>query len=160
MDYKNFRKQAEAEYRLAKASREVALSLEKLEKRFLRYVRLNTLYGIFLPYILYNKWRKRWWRKTLVYIVPHLSEHRVAPIKAVELLVTKNKCYGCKGLHSLGTLGIAVRTMDKIYRLTNLRKNPHFENLSKEMNESIVDTILDMGNYCVLAILLCEGHLD
>ena len=164
IDYIVFRKKAFEEYTRSWLQFPKCLPLEELEKRFLRYVKLNFLLSKILPYFLLNKWRLRWWRETLTEVVVFFPNYEIDEGDACDLLVNKNKLYGSKGLHSLGTLGIAVRSMDKIYRVLNIREemnapSPRLRTNPVYQQEGCKDTILDLGNYCVLAILLCEGEL-
>lgn len=164
IDYIEFRRRAFEEYTNAWLKLPECLPLEKIEERFLRYVKMNFWLSKVLPYSLLKKWRLKWWRRSLAQVMYFFPLYDIDEGAACDLLVHKNKLYGCKGLHSLGTLGIAVRTMDKIYRMMNierlkdnltyLRTNPVYQ------QEGAKDTILDLGNYCVLAILLCKGELD
>ena len=147
------------EYSEAQLLKVDGVPLEELEQRFLRYTKLTLIIKI-LPYFIQNRIRISWWRKTLVMTIPYFYLYYVDFTKARNLLVEKNKCYGNKGLHSLGTLGIAVRSMDKIYRVMNIRNNSHLKLTQLYREENLRDSIMDLGNYCVLAILLCEGRLD
>lgn len=49
-------------------------------------------------------------------------------------------------------IGCLVRMSDKFIRIANLVKNPKNE----QVNESITDTLLDLANYCLIAICLYE----
>ena len=160
IDYIAFRKRAFEEYTNAWLKLPECLPLEKVEERFLQYVKMNFWLSKILPYSLLRKWRLKWWRRTLAQVVYFFPLYDIDEGAACDLLVNKNKLYGCKGLHSLGTLGIAVRTMDKIYRMINIEKDSRLRTNPVYQQEGSKDTILDMGNYCVLAILLCEGDLD
>lgn len=160
IDYVEFRRRAFEEYMNAWLELPHCVPLEELEKRFLSYVKRNFWLSKVLPYFLLKKWRLKWWRNTLAQVIHFFPLYDIDEGAACDLLVNKNKLYGCKGLHSLGTLGIAVRTMDKIYRMINIKKEPGLRINPVYQEEGSKDTILDMGNYCVLAILLCEGELD
>ena len=46
--------------------------------------------------------------------------------------------------------GCLVRMSDKFIRLVNLIKNPDAD----QVNESVEDTLLDLANYCLIAICL------
>lgn len=49
-------------------------------------------------------------------------------------------------------IGCLVRMSDKFIRVGNLIKNPKNE----QVGESIKDTLLDLANYCLIAICLLE----
>ena len=161
IDYIKFRQLAFQEYTNSWLQLPKCLPLEKLEKRFLAYVKMNFWMSL-LPYFLYNKWRLKWWRQTLTEVVVFFPLYEIDEADACDLLVKKNKLYGNSGLHSLGTLGVAIRAMDKIYRVLNIRgmDEPRLRTNEVYREEGCKDTILDLGNYCVLAILLCEGELE
>ncbi|MCK5614550.1 hypothetical protein KAR91_72470 [Candidatus Pacearchaeota archaeon] len=164
INYIKFRNSAFEEYTKAWLRLPKCLPLEKLEERFFRYIKLNFWLSRFLPYFLYNKWRLKWWRQTLTEVMVFFPLYEIEEEEACSLLVKKNKLYGCNVLRTVGTLGIAVRSMDKIHRVINIRKDK--DNLTRlrtnpvYQNESCKDTILDLGNYCILAILLCSGELE
>ena len=160
MNYDHFLNRAIGEYKQAVKAIPMCLTLEQLEKRFFKYIKLNFLFAYLLPHFIYNKWRLKWWRRTLVEVIMFFPQWNITVGEACSLLVEKNKCYGNNGLHSLGTLGIAIRSMDKIYRVMNIQKNSHLKSTQLYQEEGIQDSIMDLGNYCVLAILLCEGVLD
>ena len=46
-------------------------------------------------------------------------------------------------------LGLAIRMNDKIQRLLNLSLSDKEPN-----NESVDDTLMDIGNYCVMALIV------
>lgn len=48
--------------------------------------------------------------------------------------------------------GCLVRISDKFMRVASLSKNPDFD----QVEESITDTLLDLSNYCLIAICLYE----
>ena len=48
--------------------------------------------------------------------------------------------------------GCLVRMSDKFIRIANLTKNPDAD----QVNEPVTDTLLDLANYCLIAICLWE----
>lgn len=49
-------------------------------------------------------------------------------------------------------LGVMVRMSDKWIRITNLVKNPSFD----QVGESIIDTLMDLASYCLIAICILK----
>lgn len=47
-------------------------------------------------------------------------------------------------------MGALVRMSDKWIRITNLVKNPNFD----QVGESIIDTLMDLAAYCLIVICL------
>ncbi len=74
----------------------------------------------------------------------------------VELLVKKRKAYGPGNLVQFGSLGIAVRASDKVYRLANLLQSG--EKTSAD-GESIEDAFRDLCGYGILGLLHERGKL-
>ena len=66
-----------------------------------------------------------------------------------EIFKKKNKAYG-SSYQDYGSVGIIIRMNDKINRLRNITKNSVNIDCT---DESLCDTIADMGNYCILALL-------
>ena len=75
-------------------------------------------------------------------------------IKSLELFKSKNEIYG-DAFAKFGVMGVLVRMSDKIMRfkkLINLNHDPDF----KIDNESTIDTLIDLSNYCAMALMLLE----
>lgn len=66
------------------------------------------------------------------------------------LLTKKQHDYGTKNILAFGPLGICVRMSDKIARLGNLRGKT-------AKNESMIDTLMDIIGYAVVAMMLDNG---
>lgn len=69
----------------------------------------------------------------------------------------KNSDYGDsfgKVWKTVGIISAYVRLADKFYRFESLVLNPN--NGLKVKSESIKDTLLDMGNYCIMASMEIE----
>ena len=47
-------------------------------------------------------------------------------------------------------MGALVRMSDKWIRITNLVKNPNFD----QVGESIIDTLMDLASYCLIVVCL------
>jgi hypothetical protein len=52
--------------------------------------------------------------------------------------------------------GCLVRISDKFIRICNLTKNPSNE----QVGETIMDTLLDLANYCLIAVCLYEEEME
>lgn len=70
----------------------------------------------------------------------------------IELLIRKQRDYGHQNILQGGGFGVAVRLSDKIERYANLTSKE-----SLPSNESIIDTLLDMVGYSVIAHMLADG---
>ena len=62
-----------------------------------------------------------------------------------DLFIKKNKDYG-NSFEDFGLLGVLIRLNDKVNRILNI----HLK--TKEVNESMEDSINDLYNYCVIAL--------
>ena len=67
--------------------------------------------------------------------------------EAFELFIKKNSDYG-NAYKTYGFIGILTRLGDKISRCLNTSKN----NITL-VDESLLDSIVDLNNYCTLAIM-------
>jgi len=68
--------------------------------------------------------------------------------KEIELFLKKNEDYGESFLKH-GLLGVLIRASDKIDRAINLLRKQNV------VNESLDDTLIDLANYCKMA-LICK----
>jgi len=79
---------------------------------------------------------------------------RVALANAL-LMDRKQQDYGAGNIAKFGTFGIIVRLTDKFERLKNLfgqgRKR-------RAINESIEDTLRDISNYAIIALIVEQGR--
>lgn len=73
----------------------------------------------------------------------------------LDILARKQHDYGHDNINAFGIVGVAVRISDKIARYNNLAKN----NI-KEQNESLLDTLMDMVGYAVIARMLDDGTFN
>lgn len=105
------------------------------------------IFAQFVPFLA-----KRFWTKVLCSWASRLSKEE--RIQAIETLVVKNKLYGSKPLRSMGSIGIFVRSMDKVERIINMEEL----GLDSE-DESRKDSELDLHNYAILALLLLDKKL-
>ena len=76
--------------------------------------------------------------------------------KLIEMLLLfdkKQHDYGSTNIGQFGTYGIVVRLNDKMERL----KNVIAKRRGRVKNETIRDTLIDMANYAIIAMLVEEG---
>lgn len=69
-----------------------------------------------------------------------------------QVFLIKDKAYGSSTTDTFNKFGLTsylVRLNDKLNRLTNLTLNPDIS----QNDESIQDTLLDLANYCILALI-------
>ena len=71
-----------------------------------------------------------------------------------EVIIRKQKDYGPDAITRFGTIGILVRTHDKVARLENLMA----KNSKNPENESIQDNYMDLLGYAALGIILENKH--
>ena len=71
-------------------------------------------------------------------------------------LVKKQKDYGPKNISRFGLNGLVIRTHDKIARIENLLSKPDGVKNAVE-NESVYDTLLDIGGYAAIALMWNRG---
>ena len=75
---------------------------------------------------------------------------------AAKLLLKKHEAYGPKNISGApgGPLnGLRVRMWDKLARLNHIIENPSVDT----NDESMKDTLMDLLNYCAIAILVMDG---
>lgn len=70
-----------------------------------------------------------------------------------ELLIAKQRDYGHQNILQGGLFGVAIRLSDKIERYANLLNKAE----GNPENEPIIDTLLDMVGYSVIAHMLMDG---
>lgn len=76
------------------------------------------------------------------------------------VLIDKNDRYGdsfYKSLDKHGNKAFEVRIEDKINRMSNLFQNSH---LSKDTDESLEDTIMDIAGYCILYLTYKKERIE
>ena len=83
----------------------------------------------------------------------YVNKFREIQDEAFELFKKKNTDYG-NAFEEFGTIGILVRMNDKIKRAMNISH----KNLTLVDDESLRDTLIDLHNYCALAITLIDKN--
>ena len=73
--------------------------------------------------------------------------------EAFELFKKKNTDYG-NSFEEFGTIGILIRMSDKIRRSVTISEN----NINLVESENLRDTLIDLHNYCALAITLMDNN--
>ena len=76
--------------------------------------------------------------------------------ECLQIFIKKNNDYG-KSYKTHGLIGILIRVQDKINRLSTITKNSYNVNIE---DETLKDTLLDLHNYCALALMLLEKSYD
>lgn len=71
----------------------------------------------------------------------------------IDLLIAKQRDYGHQNILQGGLFGVAIRLSDKIERYANLTNKTG----GSPANEPVIDTLLDMVGYCVIAQMLIDG---
>ena len=73
------------------------------------------------------------------------------------IYVKKNAKYGNSATdiyNKFGLLSYAIRLNDKLMRFQSLVQNP--DRVEADDDESIIDTLLDMANYAIMAVMDIE----
>ena len=82
----------------------------------------------------------------------HVKKFREVQDESFELFKKKNTDYG-NSFEEFGTIGILVRMNDKIKRAMTISNNK----IALIDDESMRDTLVDLHNYCALAIALMDN---
>ena len=85
-----------------------------------------------------------------------IERHRELSNKLTEIYEKKNHDYGDsfgKTFQSLGIISAVTRITDKYNRLVSLATKKE----QKVQDESIVDTLMDMANYCIMTVIELEN---
>lgn len=85
--------------------------------------------------------------------INYITEFKEIQNKAFELFKKKNSDYG-NAFEEFGTIGILVRMNDKIKRAMNIND----KQIALVNDESLKDTLVDLHNYCALAIILINNN--
>ncbi len=86
------------------------------------------------------------WCKMLVFYIVQVKED-----ECLELMEKKRELYSNRPLEITGQVGLIVRQIAKLCRLSNIYDN-NLHLKSQEMFESLQDTINDIFNYCIIGI--------
>lgn len=84
-----------------------------------------------------------------------LEQNGITKRDILDLLVRKQKDYGCENINRFGTTGLDVRLWDKLARLINLRKNGNTPE-----NESYLDTLMDIVGYTVIREMVLRDKFN
>ncbi len=94
---------------------------------------------------------ERWWLQTVGAWIKYHEAQRFDFSENVDFLVAKNRQYGGKQLYLLGTLGIWLRSIDKVERIQTIDTGTTTKLLAAESRQ---DSLVDLFNYAVLAVLV------
>ena len=83
----------------------------------------------------------------------YLQKYLQIKDEASTIFSQKNQDYGDSFTHD-GIIGVLVRLGDKIQRMKHVTKN----GINLVKNETLRDTILDLHNYSVMAIMLLDEN--
>lgn len=81
----------------------------------------------------------------------YVNLFRTVQDEGFELFKKKNQDYG-NAFEEFGTIGILVRMNDKIKRAMNISDSQ----INLVDDESLRDTLIDLHNYCALAITMID----
>lgn len=71
-------------------------------------------------------------------------------LENAKLMDNKNKDYGPRNISAFGTFGVVVKMNDKFERL----KHMFSKKRRRPVNESILDSFRDIGNYAIIALMV------
>ena len=80
-----------------------------------------------------------------------IEQYKKIHNEAFELFKKKNNDYG-DAFANYGTIGVLVRLGDKINRLNHISK----KKITLVNDETLRDTLIDLHNYCAMAIMLID----
>lgn len=89
-----------------------------------------------------------------------IEKHKTLVEQIHQTYIQKNHDYGDsfgKTFRELGLISAVTRISDKYNRLVSLATKP---NEQKVLDESIVDTLLDMANYCLMTVIELTGDIN
>tara|TARA_Y100000389_G_C17435366_1_gene505179 strand:- start:1464 stop:1727 length:264 start_codon:yes stop_codon:yes gene_type:complete len=81
----------------------------------------------------------------------NISKFKSIQHEGLELFTKKNTDYG-NAFSNYGVVGVMVRMSDKLSRYVNVSEST----LSLVKDETLRDTLIDLHNYCALAIMLLD----
>lgn len=90
-------------------------------------------------------------RHETVFYIDYVEKFRKIQDECFNLFKRKNSDYG-NAFEDYGTIGILVRINDKIKRAININN----KQITLVNDESLRDTLVDLHNYCALAIALID----
>jgi hypothetical protein len=90
-----------------------------------------------------------WWAESSQLIRPSLP---VPAEECVDLMLRKHRLYGSKQLLIAGSVGVVVRSIDKICRIETMT-----ENGLSDRDEPLTDAYADLFNYALIGNLLSRG---
>ncbi|MDP6293351.1 MAG: nucleotide modification associated domain-containing protein [Candidatus Woesearchaeota archaeon] len=67
-----------------------------------------------------------------------------------ELLIEKNKRYGEANIRKFGSMGVVIRSSDKVERLRTLL----FDKVEASVDESVEDSWKDLAGYAIIGAML------
>lgn len=80
-------------------------------------------------------------------------EFLIIALENAVLMDRKQRDYGSKNISGYGMFGVVVRMSDKFERIKNLFNNKR----KKAVNESIRDSLKDISNYAIIALMIESG---
>jgi len=124
------------------------IPLENFDEYYKR-VRKESL-GLIFPYFQ----SRTFWLRAV-----HFFSLKVPIRYSISVMAEKNKIYGQRQLYLMGTLGILIRSIDKIERIKNIEQNTELNKMNLVQQESIKDNYMDLFNYAILAVLVMDRRL-
>jgi hypothetical protein len=95
-----------------------------------------------------------WWLKALDHWVGQLTGNEI--LDTIDMLLQKNHIYGSKQLYAFGSLGILIRSYDKVQRIKNIDGGASNQLLAEEGRK---DSVKDLFGYAILAVLVLRKEL-
>lgn len=101
-----------------------------------------------------RRFKTAWWKRQVANMAMLLTLQEQE--EALQLMVEKNKIYGNKQIYVMGTLGILIRSIDKLERIKNIDAGATSTLLKDEGRR---DSVIDLFNYAILAVLCINKEL-
>lgn len=128
--------------------------LSAVERYRLRKTIIEVLAFIPLFRPILRPFIEAWWLETICMWDHMLSEKTKSD--ALELVLEKNRVYGSRQLYRMGTLGIFIRSVDKIERIVNIDGGVSGGLVETESKH---DSLMDLFNYSILSVLLLRKEV-
>lgn len=131
-------------------------SLEEILGRYERRKRMEVILFLLPKPIRKILGQEKWWLDTVRLWYWWHEAHGLDFAANFDFLVEKNKQYGSTQLYLMDTLGIWLRSFDKVERIRTIDSGTRTKLLQ---DESRIDSLLDLFNYAILALLVVRRKI-
>lgn len=117
---------------------------------FRHYLSVYKFVPLFPPF---RSIHRKWWVDSSELARSYLNYYSISIESCHNLLCRKHEVYGADPIKAVGVSGLAIRCLDKLFRLINLTSGVVCN------EEGIEDSVMDIFNYCILALLYIDRKL-